>query len=177
MPAETDKFIVATFALWAGDFAFCDELLREFSSTAQTPTTAEHIERPEDIMRSTGALRLRQLRQKRGEFRELAAEYAGQGVEVTDKPLTLKRVVGKDYRPTRLAIPESSSAPCHILDFCDRVRLLDPGPVSVGRGGLGAGRGLRPAARRRAPALGRPPLGAVGRALRTLAGASGNPAL
>src|SRR2546430_13772592 len=90
MPAETDKFIVATFALWAGDFAFCEELLREFSPPAETPTFVEDIQHPEDVIRSTGALRLRQLWQKRGEFRKLAAEYSDQGVEVTDKPIILE---------------------------------------------------------------------------------------
>jgi len=90
MAAETDKFVIATFALWAGDFAYFEQLLREFSHPHDTPPIDEGAERPEDFIRATGALRLRQLWQKRGEFKKLTLEYAGPGIEVTDTPIILK---------------------------------------------------------------------------------------
>ena len=90
MLADTDKFIIATFALWAGDFEHVEKLLREFSPPHETTSIDEGAEKPEDFIRATGALRLRQLRQKRGEFKKLAAEYANQEVEVTDKPTILE---------------------------------------------------------------------------------------
>jgi hypothetical protein len=31
MGAEPDKFIIASFAIWAGDFAYFEKLLRDFS--------------------------------------------------------------------------------------------------------------------------------------------------
>ena len=90
MPAETDKFVIATFALWAGDFAYVEKLLREFSPPHETSLIDEAAETPEDFIRATGALRLRQLWQKRGEFKKLTAEYLGQGVEITDTPSILE---------------------------------------------------------------------------------------
>jgi len=93
MPAETDKFVVATFALWAGDVAFAEELLRAVSSPGRAATYYEHAESPEDVIRTTGALRLRQLWQRKGEFRKLAAEYD----RLIDQPLIL---AGKHIRGT-----------------------------------------------------------------------------
>jgi hypothetical protein len=90
MAAKTDPFIVATFALWAGDFAYVAEHLREFSPPHNTPSIDDGAESPEDFIRATGALRLRQLRQKRGEFKKLTSEYADQDVEITDKPIILE---------------------------------------------------------------------------------------
>lgn len=90
MAAETEQFIIATFALWAGDFGFVEENLREFSPPYNTPSIDEGAESPEDFIRATGALRLRQLWQKRGEFKKLAAEYADHDVEITDKPIILE---------------------------------------------------------------------------------------
>jgi len=90
MPADTDRFIVATFALWAGDFAFFEQLLREFSSPRSAPSLEDDLESPEDLIRATGALRLRQFRQKRGEFKRLAAEYLGQGFEIAERSLVLE---------------------------------------------------------------------------------------
>ena len=90
MVAETDKFIIATFALWAGDFAYCEKLLREYSPPYEAGSIDEGVRAPEDFIRATGALRLRQLWQKRGEFKKLAAEYEHQGVELTDRPIILE---------------------------------------------------------------------------------------
>lgn len=90
MPANTDKFVIATFALWAGDFDFFEQLLREFSPPRDSPPIDGHIESPEDLIKASGALRLRQLWQKRGEFKKLSQEYQRQGLELSDKPLILK---------------------------------------------------------------------------------------
>jgi hypothetical protein len=90
MPAESDKYIVATFALWAGDFAFAETLLREFSPPRNTPSLEGGIEAPEDIMRATGVLRLRQLWQRRGEFQKYVAEYRSHGMELVEQPLVVR---------------------------------------------------------------------------------------
>ncbi len=86
MTAETDKFIIASFALWAGDFEFLEELLREFSPPQDTPSLQDRVESPVDIIRAAGALRLRQLWQKRGEFKKLIADYRMQGSEIVEQP-------------------------------------------------------------------------------------------
>ena len=90
MPAETDKFIIASFALWAGDFEYCEKLLRAYSNPSDVAPIEDGAEIPEDFIRATGALRLRQLWQKRGEFKKLTKEYGNQGVEITDKPTILE---------------------------------------------------------------------------------------
>lgn len=90
MPADTDNFIIAMFALWAGDFRYFDQLLKRFSSPWETPSTQEHPESPEDIIRTIGALRLRQLWQRRGEFKRFAAGYVIEGGELMEEPLILE---------------------------------------------------------------------------------------
>jgi len=90
MAAETDKFVIANYALWAGDFEYFEELLRAFSPPHETPPVDGRAEDPVDFIRATGALRLRQFWQKRGEFRMLAGELAGQGMDLTDKPTVLE---------------------------------------------------------------------------------------
>lgn len=72
MSVDTNNFIVATFALWAGDFEYAETLLSPY---AHVPALNGAVESPDDLIKRTGALRLRQLRQKKGEFKELAAEY------------------------------------------------------------------------------------------------------
>jgi hypothetical protein len=89
MTAEVEKFIVATFALWAGDFLHFSKLLKEFSPPHRTERITNAIETPEDLIRAAGALRLRQFRQKRGEFRKLAAEHQRRDVSLGDVPLVL----------------------------------------------------------------------------------------
>ena len=90
MAAETDNFIIATFALWAGDFAYFEQLLRGLSPPHNAPSLDQSLERPEDFLLATGGLRLRQLWQKRGEFRKLSLEYTGADIEITDKPIILE---------------------------------------------------------------------------------------
>ena len=90
MTAETDKFIVATFALWAGDFAFFERLLNEFSPPRSSPSLEGGVESPEAIIRAIGALRLRQLWQKRSEFEKLATENSVQDFRIVEQPLTME---------------------------------------------------------------------------------------
>lgn len=90
MAADTDQFIIATFALWAGDFAYVERLLRDFSPPHEISSDVKDPKSPEDFIRATGALRLRQLWQKRGEFNSLAAECAKHGGEITDKAILLE---------------------------------------------------------------------------------------
>ena len=94
MPADTDKFIVATFALWAGDFGFAERLLRQFSPPRDTPLLQERAGSPDDVMRATGVLRLRQLWQRRGEFRRLAAEYHDRGELSVRIPVEMNTSIG-----------------------------------------------------------------------------------
>ena len=86
MPAESDKFVVATFALWAGDFEFAEELFRSTALTLRTITRHDRVESAEDLIRATAELRLRQLWQRRGEFRKLADEERG----LVDVPLIIR---------------------------------------------------------------------------------------
>jgi hypothetical protein len=79
MSAETDQFIVATFALWAGDFDYVESLLGQYSPPAKTSKISDVIESPEELIRRTGALRLRQIWQKKGEFKKLASAYSSRG--------------------------------------------------------------------------------------------------
>ena len=72
MTVDTDRFITATFALWAGDFEYAETLLSGFSN--ESPLNGA-VHSPEELIRRTGLLRLRQLRQKKGEFKVLAAEH------------------------------------------------------------------------------------------------------
>lgn len=90
MAAKTDNFIVASFALWAGDFAFFERMMKDFSRPRETPSIEKGTDSPEDIIRYVGALRLRQYWQKRGEFKKLAAEYEKQGLQVDEKPYVLE---------------------------------------------------------------------------------------
>ena len=85
MAAETDSYIIASSALWAGDFEYFEKLLRAYSNPSDVEPIDQGAEVPEDFIRATGALRLRQLWQKRGEFKKLAREYARQGAEITDR--------------------------------------------------------------------------------------------
>ena len=71
MPVDAENFITATFALWAGDFEYAEQLLSRYSN--ESPLK-DAVESPDDLIRRTAALRLRQLRQKKGEFKSLAAE-------------------------------------------------------------------------------------------------------
>jgi len=90
MAAEEDRFIIGCSALWAGDFEYFEKLLRQYSYPLDVEPIDHGAESPEDFIRATAALRLRQLWQKRGEFKKLAREYALQGVEITDKPTILE---------------------------------------------------------------------------------------
>src|SRR6266849_6341263 len=93
MPAETDKFVIATFALWAGDFAYAEGLLRETALPRLRSAAYERAESPEDIVRTTAAIRLRQLRRRRGEFRQLATDDP----RLVDQPLLIE---GRHMRGT-----------------------------------------------------------------------------
>jgi hypothetical protein len=87
MAAETDAFIVATYALWAGDIAYAERLLREYSPPSRTHALdSERFESPEDVVRAVGALRLRQIWQKRGEFERIVNRQFEQIGELTAEP-------------------------------------------------------------------------------------------
>lgn len=90
MAAETDKFIIASSALWAGDFEFFEALLREYSHPSEVEPICDNAKLPEDFIRATGALRLKQLWQRRGEFRKLAGKYERQGAAITDRPTIMQ---------------------------------------------------------------------------------------
>src|SRR5690349_15457070 len=87
MAAETDAFIVATYALWAGDVAYAERLLRDYSPPHRTPTLdSERIKSPEDIVRAIGSLRLRQVWQKRAEFERIVKLESNQLSGLTSEP-------------------------------------------------------------------------------------------
>lgn len=90
MAAESDAFVIATYALWAGDLCYAAQLLEQYSPPHRTaPITREGIESPEAIIKATGALRLRQLRQKRGEFDWIARDQPQTDIKLTDTPTIL----------------------------------------------------------------------------------------
>ena len=90
MAAETDRFVIASFALWAGDFDFVEKLLLEYSRPNDISSDKDEAQKPEDFIIKAGALRLRQLRQRREEFNKRAAEYAKQGTDLRDKPYIIE---------------------------------------------------------------------------------------
>ena len=92
MAAETDKFVVASTALWAGDFYHFETLMGKFVSQRGPRSSREGVKDPEAIMMTTGEIRLRQLWQKRGEFRKLAKSQGREGNKLTDKPIVLETV-------------------------------------------------------------------------------------
>ena len=96
MGVDTDNFIVATFALWAGDFKYAETLLSRYSNA---PALNGLVESPDDLIRRTGALRLRQLRQKKGEFKLLAAENGVRNpVQANPTVLETKHLRGAVWR-------------------------------------------------------------------------------
>jgi hypothetical protein len=91
MAADHDPFLIASFALWAGDFRYFETLMRKFASPRQTLSLLEGIDSPEDIMRAVGTLRLRQLLQRRSEFNRLLAQPLRDfRRELSDDPLTIE---------------------------------------------------------------------------------------
>ena len=90
MDNSTDKFIIASFALWAGDFEYFEKVMKEYSLLRLSHTVDKGIESPEDVIRAIGALRLRQLWQKKGEFKRLSEESQHEGMEISDRPLTIE---------------------------------------------------------------------------------------
>ena len=90
MAAKTDDFIVASFALWAGDFSFFEKVMKDFSPPWETSSIERGVDSPADVIRYVGALRLRQYWQKKGEFKKLAAEYEEQGLHIDETPYVLE---------------------------------------------------------------------------------------
>src|SRR6266567_4282797 len=88
MSAKSDRFIVATYALWAGDFVFAEQLLED--SGASVGTGGDDI--AEELMARMARRHLRQLRRRRAEFRTLAEEYSTRrvGRSLSGEPLVLE---------------------------------------------------------------------------------------
>lgn len=80
--SSNDKFVLATFAKWAGDFEHCELLLGE--SLAARPWN--QVESPEDLLSETGYLLRRDLLRKREEFREIASDSLSRGEEISGTP-------------------------------------------------------------------------------------------
>ena len=95
MGVDTEDFITATFALWAGDFEYAEALLHQYS---MAPPLDGEVESPEDLIRRTGALRLRQLRQKKGEFKLLAAQYPSRELKANPDVLETTHLRGALWR-------------------------------------------------------------------------------
>ena len=92
MAAETDTFVVASAALWAGDFYYFETLMGKFVSQRGPQSSRDEVKDPEAIIMRTGEIRLKQLWQKRGEFRKLARSQIREGDMQTDKPIILETV-------------------------------------------------------------------------------------
>jgi hypothetical protein len=99
MSEKTDRFIVATYALWAGDFKYAESLLRE-SLPLFTHGKAERL--PEEIFDRITKSRLGRIRRRRAEFKRLAADFEARDAAraLSGDPLTLE---------TPICVPRSGS--------------------------------------------------------------------
>lgn len=88
MDVEWDNFIIAGFALWAGDFDYFERLLKEFSPPSKSPHSIGKILSADDLVRATGALRRRQYVQKKREFAKMVKAY--ENAEIRYQPETLQ---------------------------------------------------------------------------------------
>lgn len=89
MAANTDLFVVASFALWAGDIRHMESLLQDTPPDRRTVRAVEFLEEPDEIVNLAAALRLRQLAQKRGEFSRISADLRSNDIVVSEEPLVL----------------------------------------------------------------------------------------
>ena len=88
MAVETDTFVIATMALWAGDFTYFRQIVR--GSVYEPAILQSRAEGPEAIIEAVAGLRLRQLGRKRAEFKELAASLNSRQGDLTDEALVLQ---------------------------------------------------------------------------------------
>jgi hypothetical protein len=86
MAVDSDKFVIASLALWAGDFANFEQQLLEYSNPRDVKHIYRSAETPEDFIKATGALRLRQFWQRRGEFKKIISEYSVRETRITETP-------------------------------------------------------------------------------------------
>ncbi len=77
--------MIASFALWAGDFDYFERLLREFSPSSKTPRLSGKILDADGLVRATGALRMRQYLQKKREFVKMARVYKGRRDQISPR--------------------------------------------------------------------------------------------
>jgi hypothetical protein len=67
MAADTDVFVLSTYAAWAGDDNTFERLILELRPELHTSAMEERAEGATDIMRAVGAARLLRLRERRNE--------------------------------------------------------------------------------------------------------------
>jgi hypothetical protein len=89
MAAEADDFIIGTLALWAGDVRYAESRFKA-AGHRNPRDQAELISAPRALMRQVANLRIRQIRQKRGEFRKLATALVNADDAVTGEPQVLE---------------------------------------------------------------------------------------
>jgi len=90
MDAETDNYIIATFALWAGDFKFCETLLKKIAPVKQYRKIPDSVEGPEQFIKYIAALRQRQLSQKKGEFEKLISHYRSKDIDLVSSSTVIE---------------------------------------------------------------------------------------
>lgn len=91
MAAETDGFVIATFALWAGDTQYADERLAEYSPLHSRPlATLTSLNSPEELIATTAALRRRQLATKTREFKKIVSQRSDELGSLTEAPFVLQ---------------------------------------------------------------------------------------
>ena len=91
MAAETDAFVIATFALWAGDTQHADELFAQFAPLQPRPlATLTSIDSPIQVIAATAALRRRQLAAKTREFKRIVSKRSDELGGLTDAPAVIQ---------------------------------------------------------------------------------------
>src|SRR5438552_15986249 len=82
MSAKSDSFVVAMYALWAGDFKLAERVLSESGGLSGTVGGNDGF--AEQFMARVAKTRLGQLRRRREEFENLSAGYDDR---TADQPL------------------------------------------------------------------------------------------
>ncbi len=88
-PSSTDAYIVARLALWAGDFDYAQNLLRDFAPLSKHGAMPDTVHNTEELIVYAAALRHRQLARRKGEFTQLAETISVPDGSLTPQPLVI----------------------------------------------------------------------------------------
>lgn len=86
----TDLYVIATFALWAGDVEYGQDLLRKLAPLREYGKLPEKVESSEELILYIAALRHRQLIQRKREYNNVVDNYRMQGFNLSAELLTVE---------------------------------------------------------------------------------------